>query len=133
MVAGRPLREVAAIAGISVSTVQRRLKNPEVIAEIRQDRSRQRQETLGQFNQLRTASIERLWLFLNDSDSSIALRAISLILSTAGRLDSVYDLEQRLAALEDEFDDRHDADVADEDAADDDAADDDAEGHNDVR
>jgi len=101
VVAGRSLREVAAMAGLSITTVQRRLKDAEVIAEIRQERSRQRQETLGQFSELRTASIERLRLLLDDSQSSVALRAISLILTTSSRLDMVHDLEQRLAALED--------------------------------
>ncbi len=111
VVAGRPLHEVAALAGLSVSSVQRRLKDPEAIAEVKQERSRQRQETLAQFNQLRTACVKRLGLLVNDSDPSIALRAIPLILTTSGRLDLAFDVEQRLAALEEEFGDE-DTDTA---------------------
>ncbi len=105
VVAGRPLHEVAALADLSVSSVQRRLKDPEVIAEVKQERSRQRQETLAQFSQLRTACVKRLGELVNDADPSIALRAIPLILTTSGRLDLAFDVEQRLAALEEEFDD----------------------------
>lgn len=100
IVAGRPLREVAAMAEMSVSSVQRRLKDPDVIADIKDERSRQRQETLGRFSRLRTCSIDRLAELVDDANASISLRAIHLILNTTGRLDSTFDLEQRLTALE---------------------------------
>jgi len=100
VVEGRSLREVAAMAGVSVSTVQRRLKEPEVIEEIRQQRRQQRQELLGRFAHLRTACVSRLTLLVDDPDGGIALRAISLVLATSNRIDLAYDLEERLAALE---------------------------------
>jgi hypothetical protein len=42
IVAGRSLPEAAAMAWMSVSTVQRRLKDPDVIADIKDERSQQR-------------------------------------------------------------------------------------------
>jgi AcrR family transcriptional regulator len=103
IVAGRSLREVAAMAGVSLSTVQRRLKDPDVIADIKEERSQQRQETLGRFSQLRTASIDRLAVLVDDANAGISLRAIALILNATSRLDSTFDLEQRLTALESLF------------------------------
>ncbi|MBA2716278.1 MAG: hypothetical protein H0U51_04365 [Propionibacteriales bacterium] len=100
IVAGRSLREVAAMAGASVSTVQRRLKDPDVIADIKDERSQQRQETLGRFSQLRTSCIDRLAVLVDDANAGISLRAIALILNATGRLDSTFDLEQRLTELE---------------------------------
>ncbi len=100
IVAGRSLREVAAMAGVSLSTVQRRLKDPDVIADIKDERSQQRQETLGRFSQLRTSCIDRLAVLVDDANAGISLRAIALILNATGRLDSTFDLEQRLTELE---------------------------------
>ncbi len=100
IVAGRSLREVAAMAGVSLSTVQRRLKDPDVIADIKEERSQQRQETLGRFSQLRASCIDRLAVLVDDANAGISLRAIGLILNATGRLDSTFDLEQRLTALE---------------------------------
>ncbi len=103
IVAGRSLREVAAMAGASVSTVQRRLKDPDVIADIKDERSQQRQETLGRFSQLRTSCIARLAVLVDDANAGISLRAIGLILNATGRLDLTFDLEQRLTELESRF------------------------------
>ncbi len=100
VVEGRPLREVAALAGLSVSSVQRRLRDPEVIAEIQVERARLRQETLGRFGQLRMASLDRLAVLVDHEEPTIALRAISVVLTSSARLDLVVDLEQRLRVLE---------------------------------
>jgi DNA-directed RNA polymerase specialized sigma24 family protein len=39
---GRTLNEIAVAAGVSVSTVQRRLKEPEIIEQVREARSQHR-------------------------------------------------------------------------------------------
>lgn len=123
VVEGRPLGEVAAMAGVSISTVQRRLKDPGVIAEIYDERARLRQETLGRFVQLRMASLDRLAVLVGHEEPTIALRAISMVLTGSARLDLVVDLEHRLRALEDWFvepssDDEHRDDEAAPDVVD---------------
>ena len=52
-VAGQSLTQIAAAAGMSVSTVQRRLKEPEVAALVNEARAQHRQEALGRLSGLR--------------------------------------------------------------------------------
>ena len=100
VVAGGTLGEVAAAAGTSVSTVQRRLKEPEIIAQVHEARSQHRQEALGRLTSLRSRALERLQDLLEDDDTSLVLRAATLVLSTATKFDLVADLDERVAALE---------------------------------
>jgi len=99
-VAGRSLEEMARAAGISVSTVQRRLKQPDVVAAVREAIAQSRQERLGQLGVLALEAIRRVGALVNSDDESVALRASHLVLSNVQRLDAVADLEERLAALE---------------------------------
>ena len=99
-VLGKPLAEIASLAGISVSTVQRRLKEPEVIAAINEARGRHRAEALGRMTDLRTQALDRLQELLGDEDSAIVLRAVTLVLTTSTRFERDYELADRVAALE---------------------------------
>jgi hypothetical protein len=103
-VLGKPLAEMASLAGISVSTVQRRLKEPEVIAAINEARGRHRTEALGRMTDLRTQALDRLQGLLDDEDPGISLRAVTLVLTTSTRFERDYELADRVAALESQED-----------------------------
>lgn len=100
LVAGRTLHEVARAAGVSVSTVQRRMREPEVAEAVREARNQQRQERLGQLSELSARSVNRLGELIDDDNAVVALRAIGLVLTSVIRLDPVVEMEERLAALE---------------------------------
>jgi len=99
-VAGRTLTEIAAAAGASVSTVQRRLRDPDIMEQVRQARSQHRQEALGQLTRLRSRALERLHDLLDGDDPALVLRTATLVLSTATKFDRVADLDERVAELE---------------------------------
>ncbi len=99
-VAGQSLAAMAGAAGVSVSTVQRRLREPEIADAIRDARAQQRMERLGQLNELGARAVERLGQLLDAEQPVVALRAISLVLTTVIKLDPVVDLEERLTTLE---------------------------------
>lgn len=99
-VAGRSLLEIAAAGGVSVSTVQRRLKEPEIAEAIREARALQRQERLGQLNELSARAVTRLGELLEDEHPVVAIRAVGLLLTTVIKLDPLVDLEERLTVLE---------------------------------
>jgi hypothetical protein len=99
-VAGQSLGRIAAAAGMSVSTVQRRLAEPEVVALVNEARAQRRQEALGQLSGLRASALERLAGLLDSDDPSIVLRTAALVISTSTALDKLVDHDQRLAALE---------------------------------
>lgn len=99
-VLGKPLTEIANLAGVSVSTVQRRLKEPEVMAAINETRGQHRTEALGRMTDLRAQALDRLEALLGDEDPSVALRAVTLVLTTSTRFERDYELAERVAALE---------------------------------
>ena len=99
-VLGKPLTEIASLAGVSVSTVQRRLKEPEVVAAITEAQGLHRAEALGRMTDLRRQALERLEGLLDDEDASVALRAATLVLTTSIRFERDYELAERVAALE---------------------------------
>ena len=99
-VAGQPLAAIAAAAGVSISTVQRRLQDPDVKSLVTQVRAQHRQEAIGRLTGLRTRALERLADLLDSEDESLALRAATLVLATSTKLDVIGDLDQRLAAVE---------------------------------
>lgn len=98
-VAGRTLSEIAAAAGISVSTVQRRLKEPEIAGQIRSARSQQRHETLGQLHQLSARAVARLGELV-EHEPAVSLRAISLVLGSSAKMAMAVDIDERLTELE---------------------------------
>jgi flavin-dependent dehydrogenase len=99
-VAGRALPQIAAAGGVSVSTVQRRLREPEVAEAILQARVLQRQERLGQLNDLSARAVTRLGELINAEHPVVALRAIGLLLTTVIKLDPIVELDERLACVE---------------------------------
>jgi len=99
-VAGKTLGEMAAVSGVSVSTVQRRLGDSEVAAEIRSARQQQQREVVGQLNVLNEMALRRLRDLISDEDAGVALRAVGLVLTNTARFAQVVDQEERLAGLE---------------------------------
>lgn len=99
-VVGQSLRETARAAGVSISTVQRRLREPSIRAAIAEGRSQQRAEATGRLAQLRTMALDRLSDLLGDPDPGIALRAATLVLGSSSRFDQLIDIDVRLTALE---------------------------------
>ena len=99
-VSGHTLTQIAAAAGVSVSTAQRRLKDPDVLALVSDARAQGRAETLGRLTQLRTTGLDRLADLLDSDDPTVVLRALTLIMNVSTKLDLVVDLDQRLTALE---------------------------------
>jgi AcrR family transcriptional regulator len=78
---GMNLAGIANAAGVSVSTVQRRLRTPEMRRQISDARSRLRDEAVGKLAQARGRALERLSEMVADEDSNVALRAIALVLT----------------------------------------------------
>lgn len=85
-VEGRTLAEIAEAAGVSISTAQRRLRDPDILAELADARAQHRREFVGKLNAEVSAAIDRLGQFLEHEDASVALRAINLTLTYADRL-----------------------------------------------
>lgn len=117
-VAGRCLSEIAAAGGVSVSTAQRRLRDSEIVAAVREGRSRQRREAVGRLNSGLSTAIERLGELLHDADPHVALRAAGMVLGNAHKFATAVDFEERLTALEQDprvGDEEQDLRVGDED------------------
>jgi AcrR family transcriptional regulator len=98
--AGRSLDQMATAAGVSRSTIQRRLKDPAMREAIREERARLRVESFARLRELDQPAVRRLRALVDDEDPGVALRAIALFFTTLGKLDGVVDLEDRLLALE---------------------------------
>lgn len=99
-VAGQSLSRIAAAAGVSVSTAQRRLRQPEVQAAIRDEGVRLRREATARLGSLRSDALDRLAGLIGDDDPRTSIRAVSLVLASSARFDHLYDLDIRIAALE---------------------------------
>lgn len=98
-VAGCSLAEIAAAAEVSVSTVQRRLRDDDIRAAVYDGRTQQRREAAGRLNEAVPLAIGRLVQFVADDDPRIALNAIGMLLGNAHKL-AVVDYEERLSAVE---------------------------------
>lgn len=83
---GRSLAEIAVAAGVSISTAQRRLRDPDILAELAAARAQHRREFVGKLNGEVGAAINRLSQLLEHEDARVALRAINLTLTYADRL-----------------------------------------------
>ena len=102
-VEGKTLQEIAKTCGASVSTVQRRLKEPAVKQEITDARFQARQEALGRLTGMRVTALERLQDLVTDDDTKVVLRAVDLILRTSLNFDKLVDLDERLLSLEEQL------------------------------
>jgi hypothetical protein len=99
-IVGKPLHDLARAAGISVSSAQRRLRERDALAATAEVRSQQRVEATGRLAALRNAALDLLALLVEDTDPSIALRAVTTVLGSSARFDQLNDFDLRLAALE---------------------------------
>lgn len=99
-VAGRSLPDIAAAAEVSVSTVQRRLRDPEILSALREGRTQQRREAVGQLNSELKSAIEQLGQLLTHEDPNVALRAVGMVLGNAHKYTTAIELEERLNVLE---------------------------------
>jgi transposase len=99
-VAGKSFGEIAAAGGVSVSTAQRRLKNPEVAGLVQEGRTEQRRQLIGRLNELAQLSMERLEELVTQEEPGVAVRAISLVLSSSQQLARVVELDERIRLIE---------------------------------
>ena len=106
--AGRPLAQVAAAAGASMSTVQRRLRDPDVARAVAVARSELRRQAVARMVDLRARALNRVEAILELEAPALALRAAALILNTSLKVEAAYDFHDRLAALEEGLDDQED-------------------------
>lgn len=99
-VAGRSHAEIAVAAGVSVSTVQRRLRDPQIVAAVQDGRTQQSREAVGRLNDRMPVAIERLGELVMSEDPHVALRAIGMVLGNAHKFTVTIDLDERLSLLE---------------------------------
>jgi hypothetical protein len=85
---------------MSISTLQRRLRDDDVVEAIREARTRQRIEILGQLAGLRTQALDVVTHLLAHESPTVALRAATLVLRTSTSFDELVDLDARVRALE---------------------------------
>lgn len=98
--AGRPLAQVAAAAGVSLSTAQRRLRDPEVALAVAAARGELRRQAVARMVDLRANALNRVEAILELGDPALVLRAAALVLNSSLKLEAAYDFHDRLAALE---------------------------------
>ncbi len=99
--------EAARLSGMSVKTVQRRLREPAVVLAIHEARAELTRQALGRISSLRDLALDRVGAILADTESpALSLRAAELVLrfSAAGEAAWVQDklvlLERQLSELE---------------------------------
>jgi AcrR family transcriptional regulator len=85
-VRGATLAEIAEEAGVSVSTVQRRLRDPEVVGAIAEGRAHKQREALGRLNEDLNTAVARLRELVTHEDPRIALNAIDKLITHAHKL-----------------------------------------------
>ena len=91
-VAGKWFEDIAHIADVSVSTVQRRLRDPpEIAAAIREGRADHQRQAVGRLNEDLNYAIERLRDLIDHRDPSIALRAIDKLIAHAHHFNQALD------------------------------------------
>lgn len=90
-VRGGALGEIAKEAGVSISTVQRRLRDPDIDAAIRQGHAQQQREAVGCLNSDLPGAISRLRELVQHDDPRIALGAIDKLITHAHRFNRAVD------------------------------------------
>lgn len=84
-VAGRTLEEIAVAADVSVSTAQRRLRDPDISALIEQGRTDCQRQAVGRLNSELNETIDKLRALVHHNDPNVALRAIDKLIAHAYR------------------------------------------------
>lgn len=98
--AGESLPSIAAASGLSVSSVQRRLADPNVEGLVRQAQADLTRQSVARIRGLRDKGLERLDELLGaDIDASLTLRTVELVLRHAAASDTV-ELQQRMLEIE---------------------------------
>lgn len=85
-VRGATLAEIANEAGVSISTVQRRLRDHDMAEAIAEGRAQKQREALGRLNEDLNGAIGRLRELVEHDDPRIALSAIDKLILHAHRL-----------------------------------------------
>lgn len=80
-VSGRSLQEIAAATGVSVSTVQRRRRDPLIGQAIATAQLDQRRQALGRLGVVRHQALAVLADLLEDDDPMVRLRAVTTVLA----------------------------------------------------
>jgi hypothetical protein len=100
LAAGMTMPHIATAAGMSISSVQRRRRDPRIKSLVRELRDENREETLGRLASMRTTALVRLAALMEDPDPTVALRAIRLVLGSSASFETVQDLAGRVSELE---------------------------------
>lgn len=99
---GGTLRQIAEAAGVSPSTVQRRLRDPAVREMIAQARKDAVTHVVAALAEARSVAAQRLRALIDSEDDGMALRASTAVLRYSAHFESLYVLEQRIAAMEED-------------------------------
>jgi len=83
--AGLSHAEIAAAAGVSLSTLQRRLRDPQILRAVFEARADLRREALGRLNTHVLVALERVRELVGHEEPHVALRAAGMLMSNAFR------------------------------------------------
>lgn len=93
---GRTLADVGAASGLSISSVQRRLREPAVASAVALARRDLQRQAVGRLASLRSEALDGLAALVQDEDRPVRLRAIDLALRHGLSYEVAYEREQRL-------------------------------------
>ena len=100
--AGKTLKEVARLTGMSVRTVQRRLGDPDIAGQIIEARGRVTEMELSAMRLLRGEALDRLAKLLHSDNERNALHAIAITLRESAHSDLI-DYAAQLTQLRDQI------------------------------
>lgn len=95
---GRTLADIGAASGLSISTVQRRLRGPAVAGAVALARRDLQRQAVGRLASLRAQDLDGLQGLIEDEDGPVRLRAIDLVLRHGLSYEVAYERDQRLIA-----------------------------------
>ena len=96
---GATLRDAAAVAGVSESTVHRRLDDPDFRCRVTDARGEMLSRAVGQLADASTEAVATLRALLNAEAETVRLNSAKAILELGAKLREA-ELERRIAALE---------------------------------
>ncbi len=97
LVTGASLPDIASATGVSVSTVQRRRRNPLVRQAVAAAQLEQRRQVKAQLGAMRDQALEVLEGLLLDDSPMVRLRAVTVVLTQAMRYELAADGEPGLS------------------------------------